>query len=336
MIKIVTGNLFESDADCLVNTVNCEGVMGKGIAYQFKLRFPENYKAYVSNCKEGKLRPGKMLVFSENDKTIINFPTKDKWRNPSLIGYISDGLDELMRIMPDLKAKKIAMPPLGCGNGGLDWEAVKPLIEKKLQSSDTEIELYAPSEGVNKRDVVGQRTVNDLLLLYARQHLMNANSLRFQKTFYFANYYYGKKLFGFERGRYGPYSKALYNTADELGRYQKKKGLSDAKSTYDAIYRVICSKETDKKLEKMTDALDKSLRLVNKTEDNLVLEGAATALFLIKDEKIIKTKDILKAFKEWSDDKAARFNEEVVLNCLDELEHFGMVRKNLFEEYEII
>ena len=75
MIKIVTGNLFESDADCLVNTVNCEGVMGKGIAYQFKLRFPENYKAYVSNCKEGKLRPGKMFVFSENDKTIINFPT---------------------------------------------------------------------------------------------------------------------------------------------------------------------------------------------------------------------------------------------------------------------
>ena len=112
MITYKQGNLFDSDADCIFNTVNCEGYMGKGIAYQFKQRFPENNVRYEKMCREGKLRPGTLLTFTENGKTIINFPTKDKWRNPSLMQYIIDGLDEFVRILPGLGIKKAAMKRL--------------------------------------------------------------------------------------------------------------------------------------------------------------------------------------------------------------------------------
>ena len=125
MITYKQGNIFDSDADCIFNTVNCEGYMGKGIAYQFKQRFSENNIRYEKECRAGRLTPGTLLVFREKGKTIVNFPTKDKWRNPSLMQYITDGLDEFVRILPGLGIKKAAIPPLGCGNGGLAWNDVK-------------------------------------------------------------------------------------------------------------------------------------------------------------------------------------------------------------------
>ena len=128
MIEYRTGNMFESDADCLVNTVNCEGYMGKGIAYQFKMRFPENNKQYVKECRSGILKPGTLFVFKEEGKTIINFPTKEKWREKSKEEYIVSGMKELVRLLPGLGVKTIAIPPLGCGNDGLNWDRVKKII----------------------------------------------------------------------------------------------------------------------------------------------------------------------------------------------------------------
>lgn len=97
MFFYVTGNLLKSDAEALVNTVNCEGYMGKGIAYQFKLQFPENNFNYIKACKSGYLRPGKLYCYREQGKTIINFPTKDKWREKSRLEYIDSGLGELKK-----------------------------------------------------------------------------------------------------------------------------------------------------------------------------------------------------------------------------------------------
>ena len=133
MISYTKGNMFESNADCLINTVNCEGFMGKGIAYQFKLKFPENNKDYIKACKSGRLKVGTLHYFVENGITIINFPTKDKWREPSRMSYIETGMDSLISLLPDLNVATIAIPPLGCGNGGLVWDEVKQLIEKKLR-----------------------------------------------------------------------------------------------------------------------------------------------------------------------------------------------------------
>ena len=336
MIRYTTGNIFESDADCIFNTVNCEGYMGKGIAYQFKLRFPENNENYERICRIGGLRPGMVIPYTENGKTIINFPTKDKWRNPSKMQYIADGLDAFVRLLPELAVRKAAIPPLGCGNGGLEWNEVKSLIEQKLRDCDIEIELYEPSSRKWKVQTDEQMTVYDLLLLHVKDRLERANSLRFQKTLYYTNYYDNARLYGFARGRYGPYSKDLYRAAEKIGKYQKRNELSNTEDTYKSIYQTICSKRVDDQYKKLSEVADKALELVNSIEDDLILEGTATALYLIKDEKIVNKAEIIQAFRGWSDDKASRFSEETITNCLDKLEGLGIVQRNLFEDYTVL
>lgn len=138
MIRFTKGNLLTANAEALVNTVNTVGVMGKGIALQFKEEFPENFAIYADACKSGELMPGKLLITNEKnrageEKTIINFPTKLNWRNPSKYEYIRDGLAELVKAISERKITSIAIPPLGCGNGGLKWEIVKGMIEEALK-----------------------------------------------------------------------------------------------------------------------------------------------------------------------------------------------------------
>ena len=134
----VTGNMLEADTEALVNTVNTVGVMGKGIAIQFKERFPMNFKIYANACKKGDMQVGKMLVVKENtldgEKLIINFPTKKEWFRMSQYSYIEDGLKDLVNVIEEYNIKSIAIPPLGFGNGGLKWEKVKPLMDKYLAS----------------------------------------------------------------------------------------------------------------------------------------------------------------------------------------------------------
>jgi O-acetyl-ADP-ribose deacetylase (regulator of RNase III) len=132
MIEVATGNLLEYEADALVNTVNCVGVMGKGIALQFKQAFPENTKAYEKACRANELHPGKMLVVPTgriSPKYVINFPTKEHWKGKSRIAYIKAGLKALVDEVRARHVTSIALPPLGCGNGGLNWSEVYPLIK---------------------------------------------------------------------------------------------------------------------------------------------------------------------------------------------------------------
>ncbi|BDA66568.1 hypothetical protein CAL7716_007340 [Calothrix sp. PCC 7716] len=133
MIESKQGNLLEENAEALVNTVNCVGIMGKGIALQFKRAYRENFYEYEKACKANQVQPGKMFIFQTNSlfhpKYIINFPTKQHWKNPSKIEDIKSGLISLVAEVQRLSITSIAIPPLGCGNGGLDWNLVKPLIE---------------------------------------------------------------------------------------------------------------------------------------------------------------------------------------------------------------
>lgn len=148
MVSYLKGDLFEYGADCLVNAVNCEGVMGKGLALQFKTRFPENFKSYVKACKSGELKIGKIHFFTENGITVVNLPTKDKWRQASKIEYIEEGMQCLVRLLPELGVKKIAIPSLGCGNGGLLWEGVKKVIEGKISGLEEKYDflIFEPME----------------------------------------------------------------------------------------------------------------------------------------------------------------------------------------------
>lgn len=148
MLIFKRGNLFdETDVDALVNTVNCVGIMGRGVALQFKRMYPDNFKAYNKACKAGEVQPGKMFVYATNTLTsphfIINFPTKRHWRFASKLEGIRDGLYDLVTVLQTRKIKKVVVPPLGCGLGGLNWNEVKSLIQDSLKNlPDIEIVVY--------------------------------------------------------------------------------------------------------------------------------------------------------------------------------------------------
>src|SRR3990172_1454256 len=133
MVKLLRGNLLNAEAEALVNTVNSVGHMGKGVALQFKKAFPENFLFYQKACRAGEVRPGRMLVFETGSmltpKYVINFPTKRHWRGPSRYEDIESGLDALIKEVKRRGVRSIALPPLGCGLGGLDWDRVRPMIE---------------------------------------------------------------------------------------------------------------------------------------------------------------------------------------------------------------
>lgn len=150
MIKLRKGNLLEADTEALVNTVNSVGFMGKGIALQFKKAFPDNFNAYQKACRRKEVKPGKMFVYETgsmmNPKYIINFPTKRNWRGNSRLEYIDSGLTALLREIRKRKIRSVAIPPLGSGLGGLNWNEVRPRIEKAFEAlPDVEVLLFEPA-----------------------------------------------------------------------------------------------------------------------------------------------------------------------------------------------
>lgn len=149
MLKFVKGDFFDFDADIRVNTVNCVGVMGAGVALAFRNKYPEMFKEYVRQCKENEIYPGRPCVWKQGDMfskgiEIINFPTKNHWRNPSKYEYVEDGLVWLSNYLKHKEGLTITLPALGCGHGGLDWERVKRLIIQYLEGTKNNILVFEP------------------------------------------------------------------------------------------------------------------------------------------------------------------------------------------------
>ncbi len=145
MFKALIGDLFESQAQALANTVNCVGVMGKGVALEFKRRFPAMFDDYSSRCDRKQVRLGEPYLYRDTSgRLIVNFPTKGHWRSSSRLGDIERGLDYLAQHLAEWSISSIALPPLGCGNGGLEWSEVGPLIYRKLCDLPVAVEVYAP------------------------------------------------------------------------------------------------------------------------------------------------------------------------------------------------
>lgn len=141
-IEFRTGNIFESECETIVNPINCVGVMGKGLALEFKKRYPKMYKDYVARCNANMVKTGQPYLYKSSDKNILNFPTKYHWRNPSKLEYVTKGLDWFVDNYQELGIKSIAFVPLGCGLGGLDWNIVKREMINRLQELPIKIIVY--------------------------------------------------------------------------------------------------------------------------------------------------------------------------------------------------
>lgn len=229
-MNVKIGNIFESKCLAIVNTVNCVGVMGKGIALEFKKRYPEMFIDYVKRCKSGKVQTGIPYVFDNGDgMTIINFPTKDHWRSPSRLSFIVEGLDWFVANYEKYGISSVAFPPLGCGNGGLTWEVVGPIMYQKLRGLPIEVEIYAPfgvskneitegflSKSVMADDVSGKSNLKInpkwyLILEAVRELNGRTYSLKVGRTIYQKICYVMTRNgvntgFVFSKGSYGPYS----------------------------------------------------------------------------------------------------------------------------------
>ncbi len=232
MIEFQKGDILGADAEALVNTVNCVGVMGRGIALQFKHEFPENFTDYQAACKRREVRPGEMFVVRlgrlQNPGYIINFPTKRHWKGKSRIEDIEAGLDALATTIQDLGIKSIAVPPLGCGLGGLDWRQVRRRIEQSLGAlADVRVLVYEPAgapaaEAMVKTKRAPKMTPGRAALLGLMRRYLAAvmdpyvSLLEMHKLMYFMQEAGERLRLRFAKGPYGPYAENLRHVLTEI------------------------------------------------------------------------------------------------------------------------
>jgi O-acetyl-ADP-ribose deacetylase (regulator of RNase III) len=234
MIHHVTGNLLEADAEAFVNTVNTVGVMGKGIALQIRQAFPQVFEEYQRAVKRGEVQPGRMHVVRTdavtNPRFIINFPTKQHWRGSARVEFIRDGLVDLVRVLRELRIESVAVPPLGCGSGGLRWSQVRPLIENALGDlEDIKVLLYAPAgapAGDNMIVATKRPNVTPARAAFLRLFEDYAipgyrlTMLEVEKLAYFLQAAGEPLKLRFDRGRYGPYAEQMHHVLQRLeGHY---------------------------------------------------------------------------------------------------------------------
>lgn len=232
MIRFTQGDILESAAEALVNTVNCVGVMGRGVALQFKNAFPENFKAYEAACKRDLVQPGRMFVFETGELTppryIINFPTKRHWRGKSRIEDIEQGLDALVEEVRRRDIRSIALPPLGSGLGGLDWSTVRPLIERVFTSLPAvEVVIFEPRTGhsesrANRSTDVPKMTAGRAALVRLMQQYLGAmmdvsiSLLEIHKLTYFLQAGGEPLRLHFVKAPYGPYAENLRHVLRQI------------------------------------------------------------------------------------------------------------------------
>ncbi|WP_020600326.1 type II toxin-antitoxin system antitoxin DNA ADP-ribosyl glycohydrolase DarG [Spirosoma panaciterrae] len=339
MIHFITGDLLSSDAQALVNTVNTVGVMGKGIALQFKERFPLNFKRYKDACKTGELQPGKLLVVRETsingEKIIINFPTKTDWKQRSSYAYIEAGLQELVRVIEQETIQSIAIPPLGCGNGGLKWEKVRPMMEQYLGNLPVEVFIFEPNEAI-KQVLQKQETPKTVQLSPARAMLLYAlfsyESMGEHASLFVANKlaYFLQRLgenlrLNFKPHHYGPYANevghVLYklNGVYMMGMEQNEiKAFESLQLRYDKLDEVRDYVNNNLQPEQR-QRLKNLLTLIAGFQSALSLEVLASVDFIQAQEGITSVEEVFARLQNWSDRKKRLIKERHVAIAVEQL-----------------
>lgn len=332
MIAFDTGNILHSSARCLVNTVNCEGFMGKGIAYQFKEKFPENNKNYVAACKSGEFSVGHILFFSEKNKIIANFPTKDKWREKSQYSYIETGLDSLVKGIVEKKIDSIAIPPLGCGNGGLDWNKVKTMITDKFRDLDINVIIYEPSKKFTPTNIeIPKMTASHLILMKLKKGIpiKKFNKLRLQKAAYFLNVFSNTDYFKFEEYKFGPYAHSIEILSQQIKAFQDSYHV-DTVGAEKILYSNLISDSVKTTVEKYDCYIRKSTNFVNSIESNHELEIVATIIAIIRTHPPFSDDEIIYYFlHNWPKYDKSRFEESEIKSSIKHMVSSRIIQPDL-------
>lgn len=302
MINYKIGDLFNDNSEAIVNTVNCVGVMGRGIALQFKKRYPENFKAYETECKLGKIIPGRVFVFETNSfinpKYIINFPTKRHWRGTSRIEDIESGLVDLAKVIKKYEINSIAIPPLGSGLGGLDWLLVKGRIQATLTDIEhVEINVYEPIGAPKAENMVrnkkvppmtpGRAALIELIHLYLKGLLDPfITLLEIHKLMYFLQIAGENLRLQYVKETYGPYAKNLSHVLNAVEGYMLS-GYADGGNNPQKRLELIpgATDDAEKFLLTQPDTLKRMKRvseLVDGFETPFGLELLATVHWLVE------------------------------------------------------
>jgi len=332
MIKYLTGDILDSTAQALVNTVNTFGVMGKGIALQFKNQFPNNYKLYKEACDNKALKVGDLLVTDEESllsgkKIIINFPTKTHWRYPSEYEYIEKGLDALVNVLQEKNIKSIAIPPLGSGNGGLDWTRVRAMIEDKLQGLDCEIYLYEPTHAIKeslKKERVKLTPARAMMLSVLYDLVRNGefvSEFAAEKVAYFLQRLGAEDAFKleFKPNFYGPYSGKVRHVLYHLnGSYVMGYSSKDKKPFEELSLIMDVEKEVNSFLELPENQhyktiVDKTKKFLSGYYSPFGLELLSTIDFIKTEKGKEKEAEILNELETWSDRKRTLFANPIFI-----------------------
>jgi O-acetyl-ADP-ribose deacetylase (regulator of RNase III) len=317
--------------------VNTEGVMGKGIALQFKKEFPHNYKVYAAACKKGELKPGKLLIVKDQQLLggsvwIINFPTKTSWRKPSEYVYIEKGLDELVKRLAEMDIKTIALPPLGSGNGGLDWHRVKEMIAEKLNPVSQQVIVYEPNVLIGEKMKAErvQLTEARAMLLYMLYQLQRSgefvSEFSCEKVSYFLQRFGGKPYFrlDFQPNFYGPYSGKVRHVINYLnGSYimgnsaMDKKPFEALQLVADGEEAVVAYLNNKPDLQKITADTGAFL---DGFYSEFALELLSTIDYIMQKENTSDFAVIKTSLASWSDRKRTLFaNDRFISIALERL-----------------
>jgi len=352
MATFTQGNLLEADVEAVVNTVNTVGIMGKGIALMFKEQFPRNFEAYARACDAGEVSIGKMFVTENKElfgpRWIINFPTKTHWRVKTKIEWVEEGLKDLVRVIREKQIHSIAIPPLGCGNGGLDWREVRPLIVSAFETVEgVNAIVYEPTskyQNVSKRTGVEKLTpARALVAEMVRRYCLlgiDCSILEVQKLGWFIErgvrrFRVADPLkFKFQANKYGPYSHNLTKLLDSLdGSYLRcDKRLADAdpldliwfdEAKHDRIQAYLNSGEG----KEFSRVLEWASITIDGFESPLGMELLATVDWMMQHDDIEATVEgVMEGLKGWAGGETAGqrklkiFDRRLVAIALEKLE----------------
>lgn len=335
MIEYKQGDILSEETEALVNSVNCVGVMGRGIALQFKNAFPENFKAYAEACKREEVQPGRMFVFETrkltNPRYIINFPTKRHWRGQSRIEDIEAGLTALVDTIRLYNIHSIAIPPLGTGLGGLEWIGVKSRIETALLPlTDVQVKQYTPQGAPNTEKMVHNRAIPTMTAGRAALiELMNrylaglldpfVTLLEVHKLMYLMQEAGEPLNLNFQKGPFGPYAENLRHVLNAIeGHFVS--GYADGGDSPNKHLELIPGAIEDASffLQNHPDTRTRSdevANLVEGFESPFGLELLSTVYWIMKNESVNSLDDIVKYTYAWNDHKRSFTRRQIMIGA---------------------